>query len=203
MTQSPTTETVRVISRDELAQLPVRRYEGRVVVIGGADELDEALRDIRADRVIGLDTETRPSFRKGESHLPSLVQIATARAVYLLQLKRLDFSRALTEVLENHGLIKAGVGVADDLFKLRQMFAFQEQGFIDLGAVARRHGITQSGVRTLAARFLELRVTKGAQTSNWANPRLTPKQVVYAATDAWICRELFLCFEKRGMLAPP
>lgn len=201
MTEPLAAENARTISRDELARLPVRRYGGRVVVIGSADELDGALRDIRGERVIGLDTETRPAFRKGESHLPSLVQIATARAVYLLQIKRLDFSGALTELLENPDLIKAGIGVADDLFKLRQMFPFKEHGFVDLGAVARRHGIAQSGVRTLAARFLELRVTKGPQTSNWANPRLTPQQILYAATDAWICRELFLCFEKQGMLA--
>jgi ribonuclease D len=201
MTEPVAAENVRVISRDELARLPVRRYAGRVVVIGTAAELESALRDIRGERVIGLDTETRPAFRKGESHRPSLVQIATAQAVYLLQIKRLDFSGALIEVLENPGLIKAGIGVADDLFKLRQMFPFKENGFVDLGAIARRHGITQSGVRTLAARFLELRVTKGPQTSNWANPQLTPQQVLYAATDAWICRELFLCFEKQGMLA--
>src|SRR5262249_51850074 len=90
--------------------------------------------------------------------------------------------------------IKAGVGLADDVRALRQRFDFTPAAMVDLGAVARRHGIERSGVRALAALFLGIRIPKGAKTTNWAARRLTPAQIAYAATDAWACREIYLRF---------
>ena len=163
-------------------------------------ELDRARADIKEERVLGLDTETRPSFRKGESHLPCLVQAATARAVYLFQLSRLDVFPALVELLAKPDLIKAGVGLAHDLRQLKLVFPFTVENTVDLGVVARRRGLGQTGVRNLAGIFLGFRIPKGSRTSNWAAPRLSPAQITYAATDAWACRELFLRFESLGML---
>ncbi len=163
-------------------------------------ELDRARADIKEERVLGLDTETRPSFRKGESHLPCLVQAATARAVYLFQLSRLDVFPALVELLAKPDLVKAGVGLAHDLRQLKLVFPFTIENTVDLGVVARRRGLGQTGVRNLAGIFLGFRIPKGSRTSNWAAPRLSPAQITYAATDAWACRELFLRFESLGML---
>ena len=163
-------------------------------------ELDRARADIKEERVLGLDTETRPSFRKGESHLPCLVQAATARAVYLFQLSRLDVFPALVELLAKPDLVKAGVGLAHDLRQLKLVFPFTVENTVDLGVVARRRGLGQTGVRNLAGIFLGFRIPKGSRTSNWAAPRLSPAQITYAATDAWACRELFLRFESLGML---
>src|SRR5689334_24547218 len=84
----PQERIARTISREDLANLPIRRYEGRIVVVATREELEEARADLRRETIVGLDTETRPAFRKGESHLPALVQLATARAVYLFQLDR-------------------------------------------------------------------------------------------------------------------
>jgi ribonuclease D len=150
--------------------------------------------------VVGFDTETRPAFRKGESFLPSLVQLATARAVYLFQLKGGDFSAPLAEVLSSAAIAKAGVSVADDLRQLQKVFPFEPQSVVDLGTVARRRGLQQTGVRNLAALFLSLRIPKGAKTTNWAAPRLSPQQIQYAATDAWACRELYLRFKELGFM---
>ncbi len=163
-------------------------------------ELDRARADIKEERVLGLDTETRPSFRKGESHLPCLVQAATARAVYLFQLSRLDVFPALVELLAKPDLVKAGVGLAHDLRQLKLVFPFTIENTVDLGVVARRRGLGQTGVRNLSGIFLGFRIPKGSRTSNWAAPRLSPAQITYAATDAWACRELFLRFESLGML---
>jgi ribonuclease D len=188
------------ISREELALLPVRKYEGAVVVVATEEELARATRDIRHERVIGFDTETPPTFRKGQSHQPTLAQIATANAAYLFQLHRLDFSRALTEMLENASLVKTGVGLGYDLKKLAEVFPFTPRNVVDLGDVAQRCGWKQTGVRNLAGMFLGFRITKGPRTSNWRRLDLSPNQIHYAATDAWVCRELYLRFEKLGFL---
>jgi ribonuclease D len=190
----------RSISREDMANLPIRRHEGRVSMVLTPQDLARALADIRHESVIGFDTETRPAFRKGESHLPCLVQAATARAVYLFPLRRAEAFPVLSEMLGAPGIVKAGVALADDLRKLRQVFPFAEQNVLDLGSVARGYGLAQSGVRNLAGIFLGFRVPKGARTSNWAAPRLSAAQITYAATDAWVCRELFLRFQALKLL---
>lgn len=191
---------METITREEIAALPIGTYEGPICLVASAQDLERARDAIRSEQVVGLDTETRPAFRKGESYLPSLVQIATASEVYLFQLRRIDFAGGLVEALENPGLIKAGIGLADDFTTLKTVFPFEPANTIDLSLVAQHQGIKQSGVRNLSGRLLGFRVTKGSSTSNWANPELTPKQIAYAATDAWVCRELFLRFQELGFL---
>jgi ribonuclease D len=190
----------RSISREDMANLPIRRYEGKVCLVASPQDFEEAQADIRQETVVGLDTETRPAFRKGESHLPCLVQAATARAVYLFQLRRADAFPVLAGLLEDPRAVKTGVGLAQDLRALKPVFSFTERNVLDLGVVARRAGLDQTGVRNLAGLFLGFRVPKGGRTSNWAVPHLSPAQVTYAATDAWVCRELFLRFRELGLL---
>ena len=188
----------RGISREQMAALPVRRYEGEVVMVASHREMVRAVDDIRNESVFGWDTETRPAFRKGEMHLPSLVQVATARAVYLFQLQKMDLSGAVAEIFAAPGIVKAGISVADDLKKLAMLFPLEPVAVLDAGSVARRHGMEQTGLRNLAGIFLGFRVPKGAKTTNWAAQRLTAQQVAYAATDAWACRELYLRFRELG-----
>ena len=192
---------MRSISRNDLANLPIRRYEGAVSLVATAKELEQARADFRQERVVGFDTETRPSFKKGERHLPCLVQAATARAVYLFQLSRLDVFPALVELLARQETVKAGVGLAHDMRQLKLVFPFTVNNVLDLGVVARRRGLGQTGVRNLAGILLGFRIPKGNRTSNWAAPRLSPAQIHYAATDAWACRELYLRFESLGLLS--
>src|SRR4030042_3957824 len=168
--------------------------------VATTQDLKRAIHVIRGEQVVGLDTETKPTFHKGQFHLPCLVQIATASVVYLFQLKRMEFSGTLVEVLENPALIKAGIGLADEFFNLKKVFPFEAQNIIDLSLVAQKQGIKHSGVRNLAGQLLGFRITKGSSTSNWASPRLTPKQITYAATAAGVCRELFLRFQQLGFL---
>ena len=193
-------EERRSITREAVNELPIRRYEGEVRLVSGTQELERALEDLHGEAVVGFDTETRPAFRKGESFPPSLAQLATARAVYLFQLRAQDFSGPLAGVLASPAIVKAGVSVADDLKQLKKVFPFEEQAVVDVGLAAKRRGLQQSGVRNLAALFLGFRIPKGAKTTNWATPRLSPQQIQYAATDAWACRELYLKFKALGFL---
>ena len=193
-------ELLRSVSREEINALPIRRYEGVVCLVAGAERLERAMADILQESVAGFDTETRPAFRLGESYLPCLAQVATARAVYLFQLQHHDFGAPLARILSAGNVVKAGVGLKDDLRSLKKLVTFEEKSIVDLGAVAKRHGLGQTGVRNLAGLFLGWRIPKGTKTSNWAAPRLSAQQIAYAATDAWICRELYLCFKKLGLL---
>lgn len=193
-------EYLRQITREEMNALPIRRYEGAVHLVESPSMLERAAADILRETAVGFDTETRPAFRKGESHLPSLAQVATARAVYLFPLQRLDCSDVLGALLEAAHIVSAGVALADDLRQLRQLFEFSPAAALDLGHVARRHGLKQTGLRNLTGIFLGTRIPKGTKTTNWAAPRLTPQQVTYAATDAWACRELYLRFRALGLV---
>jgi ribonuclease D len=188
----------REISKEEVNALPVRRYEGEIVLVEDEAALARAAEDAAASGVVGFDTETRPAFRPGESYLPSVFQLAAKDAVYVFQLKDGSGTGTLRKVLEDASVLKAGVSVADDLRNLKKRFPFDEAAVLDLGTVAKRHGFRQSGVRNLAALVLGFRVPKGAKTTNWAAARLTPQQLLYAATDAWVCRELYLRFRALG-----
>ncbi len=193
-------EYLRSISREEMNTLPIRRYEGEVHLVESPAMLERAAADILREAVVGFDTESRPAFRKGESHLPSLAQVATARAVYLFPLQRLDCSGLLGALLGAPHIVNAGIALADDLRQLQQLFEFSPAAALDLGHVARRHGLKQTGLRNLTGIFLGTRIPKGTKTTNWAAPRLSPQQVTYAATDAWACRELYLRFKVLGLL---
>lgn len=190
----------RSISHDEMNALPIRRYEGTVHVVAGLHDLDDALHDILHENVVGFDTETRPAFKPGESYLPSIAQFATARAVYILQVQQRDLFAAMQSILASPDVVKVGVSVGDDLRNLKKLFPFDEQSVIDLGKVAKRHGMKQTGVRNLCGMFLGTRIPKGAKTTNWAARSLTPQQITYAATDAWACRELYLRFRELKMV---
>jgi ribonuclease D len=193
-------ELQRTISRDEVVALPIQRYEGETVVVGSPAELERAHEDFAGEALVGIDTETRPAFRKGESYHPSLVQVATAKAVYLFQIQQLDCSSVLNELISSEKTVKAGVSLAYDLRQLKQVFPFDEKAVVDVGWAAKRQKLEQTGVRNLAALFLGMRIPKGAKTTNWSSRTLSPQQIAYAATDAWVCRQLYLRFEELGIL---
>lgn len=190
----------RALSREEINALPIRRYEGPVCLVASPRELERAAAELSQERLIGFDTETRPAFRPGERHPPALVQAAGTRAVYLFALRLQETHPVVAALLASDTTCKAGVGLADDMRGLKQRMAFESRALVDLGAVARRHGLEKSSVRALAALFLGIRIPKGSKTSNWAAARLSPQQISYAATDAWVCRELYLCFSALGLL---
>ena len=131
-------ELQRTISRDEVVALPIQRYEGETVVVGSPAELERAREDFAAEALVGIDTETRPAFRKGESYAPSLVQVATAKAVYLFQIQQLDCSSVLGELISSEKTTKAGVSLAYDLRQLKQVFPFDEKAVVDVGWAAKR-----------------------------------------------------------------
>jgi ribonuclease D len=191
------------IDKNDIQKLPRLEYSGPVEIVNTEEGLAALLDLLAREEVLGFDTETRPSFRRGESYPMALVQFATAEKVYLVQVLKLGGPGRLQEILENPRVLKVGVSLKDDLSRLRAEFAFEPQGFIELADLATKHHIAMTGLRSLAAICLGGRLVKGPQTSNWSLPDLSDKQIGYAATDAWISRELYFFFLDRPVPKGP
>ena len=184
------------LSKLEINLLPLKKYDGRVEVIADDERLRAVMPELHAEKVLGFDIEVRPTFKSGDHFPPALVQMAGKNKVFLVQLKKLHSLHQLAGLFADAKIIKAGVAVTADIAKLHEVMRFTPAGFVELGKMAAKAGIKAMGVRTLAAQLLGLRISKGAQCSNWERSELTPAQILYAATDAWVCREIFLFLEK-------
>lgn len=192
LTRRPTSE--------EINAMPLRHYEGPVEVVRTPEAWARAEAEMRADGILGFDTETRPTFRKGKLNAPSLIQIATAERVYLVQLGWLPFSEDCARLLAAPEIIKTGVSIGDDMLALARLHPFTPAGLVDLGQVARAHKLPNQGLRTLAASLFGWRISKGSQCSNWSLMDLSQRQIQYAATDAWIGRLIYLRFKELGLV---
>src|SRR2546429_2612704 len=140
-------EALRSISREEMADLPIGRYEGDVCLVRTPQDLEHAAKDFRQEQFVGFDTETRPNFRAQDRHLPCLIQAATARAVYLFRLRQESDFQVPAQLVTEPGILKVGIGLADDIRALKLLHPFEERSTLDLGTVARDYGLRQTGVR--------------------------------------------------------
>jgi len=179
------------ITKDELLLLPIEKYEGEIHLIETAEALEEAAKAIAKFEWLGFDTESRPAFNKGEYFPVSLIQIATSEAVYLIRNQKTGFSPALARVFASEKILKIGVGLHDEIKELKKLGFQKPEGFVDLNNLMKDIGIGQGGVRNLSGIFLGFRVSKNQQTTNWERDELTEKQLRYAATDAWVCLEIY------------
>lgn len=185
-------EDLRVtITPEEINNLPLRSYKGKVHVIHDPNRLGRVAEEINAHDIVGFDTETRPSFKKGQIYQVSLLQLAIPKKVFLIRLNHTGITQELTDLFANPRIIKAGVGIRDDLKAMQRLRNFQPAGCCELSTMAKEAGLQVESVKKLAALLLGFRISKSAQTSNWEVATLTQKQIEYAATDAWVCLELF------------
>ncbi|MEM7792261.1 MAG: 3'-5' exonuclease [Verrucomicrobiota bacterium] len=191
-TNGPTEATKKSITKAQINELPLIAWEGRIEVLCTEESMVRVANLLREERLLGFDTETRPTFKKGQYYPPALVQLATAECVYLFRISKIGNLTPIISILENPEILKAGVGVKDDVKELRAMEDFEPAGFIDIVPLTTKLGYTNRGLRALAGLLLKGRISKAAQVSNWARDELDEKQIRYAATDAWISRELYL-----------
>lgn len=153
-----------------------------------ADLLSERLRDVTE---LGFDTETRPSFRKGEVYKTAILQLATDDDAYVIQLQKLSRFDVFQRIFEEKATLKVGVAIRDDLKKLKQSFPFLPENFVELQDLAKSKGLKNFGLQGMTEEVLQARLSKKAKITNWEARTLTREQIMYAATDAWVGLELF------------
>ncbi|XOV93303.1 MAG: 3'-5' exonuclease [Bacteroidota bacterium] len=188
------------IEKSALRELPLIRFEGAIKVIERIEEVDECLEFLGREPILGFDTETKPTFTKGQYNHTALVQFSTLDHAYLLRINKLGINDRLKKLFENENIRKIGISLRDDLKDLKKIRSFKPGGFIDLNNIAKELGINQIGIKSLTGIFLERRIAKNQQTSNWENHHLTPAQQRYAATDAWVCMKMYDSLMQRGFV---
>ena len=179
------------ITDEEIKQLPLKHFEGKIYIVESEQNLNEIIDKIESASVLGFDTETKPSFKKRVKNDVSLLQLSTANEVFLIRLKKTGISNRMVKILGNKKLLKVGVAIKDDIKALQKIKNFKPEGFIDLQDYVKDYGIENNGLKKLTAIVLNFRISKNQQTSNWDNEILTENQIKYAATDAWVCYEIF------------
>ena len=185
----------RRMSKDEINACPIECWTGPISVVRTRDELAVAMCKLAGHTLLGFDTETRPAYKKGESYPPSLLQLASVDEVFIFQLKCLGLAKPLRDILADPTILKAGVSLDYDIRELKKLSHFEAAGLTDLGNLAKKAGIKNHGLRGLASVLLGFRISKGVKTSNWAKDILTPQQILYAATDAWVGHRLYPAIE--------
>ncbi len=182
------------ITPEELEQLPVAEFPGEITVIDAIDEkFQESIDYLKGQKIIGFDTETRPSFTANtKRNLVALLQLSGKERAYIYRLHSTGLNEDLVKILSNPRIIKVGAAVTDDIRSLQHHTKFVPKGFVDLQSIASGWGIEEKSVRKMAAIILGVRVSKSQQLSNWESSDLTVAQINYAAVDAWVCQRMYL-----------
>lgn len=188
------------ITKREINELPLFKYEGKTVIAANEQQIKRAIFEIEKYHEVGFDTETKPTFKKGQFNHVALIQIAVPGKVYLLRIHHIGITTSLMKFLTNERITKIGIALDDDLIALRRKREFEPHGFLDLNKIAPTLGIENIGARNLSALLLSSRISKNQQVSNWENPTLTEPQIKYAATDAWICLEMYTNLKEWGYI---
>ena len=188
------------LNKEHIKNYPILSFKGKIHLISDKKDLKEALIILRRESVLGFDTETRPSFKKGENYSVSLLQLSTSEEAFLFRLNYLGLADELVSLLEDPGILKVGVAILDDVRALRKLKKFDAEGFVELANIGSELGIVTCGLRNLAAIFFGVRITKKEQLTNWERPDLNSSQCLYAATDAWICLKMLSFLESEKVL---
>lgn len=188
------------ITKEDMRNLPLLAFEGNIHVLDTEKDCNEAIKKLRSFDVLGFDTEKKPTFNKGEYNHTGLVQFSTMEDAYLFRLNNMGYPSSLFDFMSDPSILKLGISIDDDLKDLNRARKFKPKNFTDLNDVVRELGVKHMGVKKLAAVFLESRISKNQQVSNWEAETLTPPQQKYAATDAWICLAIYEEMERKGYI---
>ena len=181
------------ISREELNALSLSHFDGNIHVIERQGVANIIAERLKVCPVLGFDTETRPTFKKGKLNRVALLQLSTASEAYLFRLCKMDMPKSLLALMTDPNILKIGVAIKNDIDLLKKLTKINPAGFIDLQDMVQEYNIKDMALAKMAGIVLGVRISKSQQVSNWENKILTPAQQRYAATDAWIC---YLIYEK-------
>ena len=184
------------ISKEELSRLPQAHFSGRIVVINKKTQIADAIATLRHWPVIGFDTETRPSFKKGHTNMVALLQLSCDNTCFLFRLNDIGFTPELRALLEDESITKVGASVHDDFLNLNKLAEFTPGGFIDVQQYVKQFRIADNSLARIYGIMFNERISKNQRLTNWELPVLTTSQQEYAALDAAACTRIFYCLSE-------
>jgi len=179
------------ISKDAIAELEIEEFTGRIIPIITERDTNKAVDYLKQFKRVGFDTETRPSFKKGQRYKVSLIQIATEETCFLFRLNHIDIPPALEEFLECKETLKIGLSLKDDFNALRKRVDVTPANFLDLQSYVGQFGIEDASLQKIYAILFNKKISKGQRLTNWDADVLTESQQKYAALDAWACLKIY------------
>jgi ribonuclease D len=179
------------ITVEEIAEHELSWFKGEIILVDNLKTFYEVFPKLLGADLLGFDTETRPTFKKGKKNAVSLIQLSTETLACLFRINKIGIPDELAELLSDPFVIKTGVAVHDDIRFLKGIRKFTPDGFIDLQTMVKDFGIQSSGLKKLTAIVLGFRISKRQQVTDWEAEQLTEAQQIYAATDAWVCHQIY------------
>ena len=179
------------ISKEQVAELELIQFEGPIHVIDSLEAFEREISSIAQEPILGIDTETRPSFKKGTMYPTSLIQLSSLEQAWIIRVSRIAYPKELLKLMSKEIPMKVGVSLHDDLRRLRSDFQFEPKGFLDLQQYVEAFRMEEKGLKKLSGIVLGRRISKAQQVSNCDADHLTEAQLRYAATDAWICLMIY------------
>ena len=179
------------ITIEELAECELSWFKGELVLVDNIKTFYEVFPRLLGHDLLGFDTETKPTFKKGKRHQVSLIQLSTENLACLIRINKIGIPDELIKLLADPSVIKTGVAVHDDIKFLSGVKRFTPRGFVDLQNFVKDYGIQSSGLKKLTAIILGFRISKRQQVTDWEAESLSEAQLIYAATDAWVCHQIY------------
>ena len=186
------------ITKEELVDLPLKWFEGEIIVVNSKKTHLQAVDVLSKQSIIGFDTETKPAFKKGVFNKVALLQLSTNKQAFLIRINEIGLSDEICAILSNPDIIKPGVAIRDDIKGLQKWKRFNPGGFVELQDSAVELGIQNFSLKKLTAIACGFRISKGQQLTNWEAEKLTEKQQIYAATDAWTSMKIYKNFQNNN-----
>lgn len=182
------------IKPEQIEKLEYASFPGKIIVVDSVGaEFNRAINYLRSQKIIGFDTETRPTFTPNQPRYGvALLQLSGPEKAYLFRINNMGMHRRLCSLLANPKVVKVGAAIHDDIRGLQKHQDFRPAAFVDLQKIVCEWGIRDKSVKKMAAIILGIRISKTQQLSNWEAESLSEGQCKYAATDAWVCREMYL-----------
>lgn len=184
------------IDKAAIQTLPLAFFEGEVIVVDKPDMVADAAAYLRQHTILGVDTEARPSFKRGVHYPTALVQIATLKRCYLFRLTHVGLPVEIAEIFANPNICKVGLAFKDDITGLRRRREFKPANCIDLQSIVCKYGIMEMGLQKIFAIVFGKKISKAQQLTNWENSHLTAEQARYASTDAWATLSIYLALQQ-------
>lgn len=184
------------IDKTTIQTLPLISFEGEVIIIDNPEKVSEAIEYLKQFTILGVDTEARPSFRRGVHYPTALVQVATMERCYLFRLTHVGMPHGLADIFADSAICKVGLAFKDDLNGLRRRRDFKPVNCIDLQTIVCKYGIMDLGLQKIFAIIFGKKISKSQQLTNWENSHLTSEQAMYASTDAWATLSIYLELQK-------